>query len=270
LWPRRDYGRDVAMGGARNGSGRWRRRWIWWVLILAGVGCLAAGDGLAGSATGLPYSPPAPASPGPLAVNNGVWSGNGMLAFVSRGRLYVLSSGGSLSQISGPPTSGFDSNPAWSASGDVLAFLHTGPAQGWDVPPPTLWVLTAGAARATRVPAQAVGSFHWSPRGSVLAYISGGTGSLWRQSFAPSTPPRKLLANVWSLLWSPSGRSIAANVEAHRSSTVEVIPATGGVPIRWYSTREACITLASWSPTGERIAAWVDPGCDDNADGMPL
>ena len=264
----------VAMVAARNGSGRWRRRWIWLVLILVSVGCLAAGDGLAGSATGFPYSPPAPTSPGPLAVNNGAWSGNGMLAFVSRGRLYVLSSSGSLSQVSGPPSGGFDSNPAWSARGGVLAFLHTGQAQGWDVPPPTLWVLAAGATRATRVPARAVGSFHWSPRGNVLAYIagvgSGGTGSLWRQSFAPSTGPQKLLANVWSLLWSPSGGSIAANVSAHQRSTVEVIPATGGAPIRWYSTRDACITLASWSPTGERIAAWVDPGCDDNADGMPL
>ncbi len=262
------------VGGARRGPGNRRRGWIGLILVLASLGCLASGVVAANSATGRPHAPPAPASPGPLAVNSGAWRGNGMLAFVSRDHLYVLSSSGRLSQVSGPPASGFDFNPAWSASGDLLAFLHTGPAHGWDVPPPTLWVLAAGATRATRVSAGSVGSFHWSPSGSVLAYIagvvSGGSGSLWRQSFAPSTAPRRLLANVWSLLWSPSGESIAANVSAHQRSTVEVIPATGGAPIRWYSTREACITLASWSPTGERIAAWVDPGCDDNADGVPL
>lgn len=260
----------------RRRAGRRRRRCAWVVVavILAGVGCLAGGLGAPGAATGAPYSPPAPPAPGPLAVDVKAWSGHGMLAFVSRSHLYVLSSNGRLSRVSGPPASGFDSNPAWSASGGLLAFLHTGPAQGYDVPPPTLWVLAAGSTRAMRVAAAPVSSFHWSPAGSVLAYISPigriGTGMLWRESFAPRTAPERLLANVESLLWSSSGRRLAALVSTRTANTLEVIPAAGGPATRWASIPDACVTLASWAPVGDRIAAWVDGGCVDDADGVPL
>jgi len=269
-------GPDAVIKGARRRAGRTRRRcsWIVVVLILASVGCLAGGLGAAGSARGAPYSPPAPTAPGPLAVDVKAWSGDGMLAFVSRSHLYVLGSNGRLSRISGPPASGFDSNPAWSAGGGLLAFLHTGPASGYDVPPPTLWVLAAGSTRATRVTAAPVSSFHWSPTGSVLAYISPigqiGTGMLWRESFAPRTAPERLLANVESLLWSPSGGQLAALVRKQRTNALEVIPAAGGRATRWASIPDACVTLASWAPAGERIAAWVDGGCVDDADGEPL
>lgn len=197
-----------------------------------------------------------------------------MLAFVSRSHLYVLSSSGRLSRVSGPPARGFESNPAWSAGGRLLAFLYTGPAQGYDVPPPTLWVLAAGSTRATRVTTAPVSSFHWSPTAGVLAYVSPigrlGAGMLWRESFAPRTAPERLLANVESLLWSPSGRRLAALVGTRRASNLEVIPAAGGHATRWASIPDACVTLASWAPVGDRIAGWVDHNCDDDADGEPL
>ncbi len=245
-------------------------------MVLAGGGGVAGGLGAPGAATGAtpPYSPPAPPAPGPLAVDVKAWSGHGMLAFVSRGHLYVLSSNGRLSRISGPPASGFESNPAWSAGGGLLAFLHTGPAQGYDVPPPTLWVLAAGSTRATRVTAAPVSSFHWSPTASVLAYISPigpiWTGALWRESFAPRAAPERLLGNVAALLWSPSGNRLAALVRTRRADTLEVIPAAGGRATRWASIPDACVTLASWAPVGNHIAGWVDGNCDDDADGEPL
>ena len=57
--------------------------------------------GPSGTAAGCPARHEHPA-PGPLAVDGKAWTGNGRLAFVSWGHLFVLRSGGQLSEISGP------------------------------------------------------------------------------------------------------------------------------------------------------------------------
>jgi dipeptidyl aminopeptidase/acylaminoacyl peptidase len=241
------------------------------VLTGVGVALLAGVPGGPRRARGAPYTPPSPPPAGPLTVDGRAWAGNGMLAFVSRSRLYVLSTAGRLTRVSGPPAGGFDSNPGWSADGAMLAFLHTGQATGWSVPAPTLWVLARAATRATEVTTAAVGSFHWSPRGAVLAYVANTHGgALIRAAFAPRGASSRLASDVGQFTWSPDGRSIAVVIDQRAFTTVEVIAAQGGRPDRWYQDRDACITLASWSPDGTRIAAWVDSGCNDPADGEPL
>jgi len=89
-------------------------------------------------------------------------------------------------------------------------------------------------------------------------------------SWNPRAAPARLLGNVAALLWSPSGGRLAALVRTRRADTLEVIQAAGGRATRWASIPDACVTLGSWAPVGNRIAGWVDGGCDDDADGEPL
>ncbi len=183
---------------------------------------------------------------------------------------------GQLSKVTGLPATGFDANPAWSPDGKWLAFLHTGPASGWDVPSPTLWVVPPGSSVARPATSTPVSSFHWSPTQDVLAYVTASDnatgGELWREPFTSGGTPTALLTGVGSFLWSPSGRSIAVVSETStRDAAIEVMPASGGVTATWWhSAAPQCVTLGAWSPATEEIAAWFDQGCDDDADGAPL
>ncbi len=163
-----------------------------------------------------PPGPPDPPSPGPLSVNGSAWAGHGDLAFVSRGQLEVLSNTGSLTTITGPTDGGFDSNPAWSTDSQWLAFLYTGPANGFDVPAPSLWLVKAGSSQAEEVANTAVGMFAWSPVASVLAYTVApgndpvfGPEDVWIED--PRSPPKACLS-VWETPWALShGRPTGAN-----------------------------------------------------------
>jgi dipeptidyl aminopeptidase/acylaminoacyl peptidase len=199
---------------------------------------------------------------------------------VSRSRLYTLSGAGHLVEIGGPASSsGFDSNPEWSSDGKWLAFFHTGPADGFDVPHPSLWLAASGSDVAHEVTTRPVDEFHWSPTGDTLAYLSS-TGSVSLRS-APQagsevrTSAVRVATNVGSFLWSPSGRGVAVvrqsgTGRAFRTS-LEVVPDNGGPGTTWWqASGTECVTLASYDPTGTAIAAWADNGCDDNADGEPL
>ena len=205
------------------------------------------------------------------------WAGHGELAFVSRSRLYTLSASGHFAAISGPPSTGYDSNPEWSPDGKWLAFFHTGPAFGFDVPNPSLWLVAASSGVAHRVTARPNEEFHWSPTADTLAYLSeagsASPGSLW-QAHLGNTTSTLLATDVESFLWSPSGRQVAVlhQTWARRafSTSIEVLPADGGPGATWWQTSSVeCVTLASYDPRGRVIAAWAD-GCDDNADGDPL
>ena len=247
-------------------------------MLSAAVIAAAATLAVAPPATAGPYSPPAPPPPGALTVAGTGWAGHGELAFVSRSRLYTLSASGQLGAISGPPSSGYDSNPEWSADGRWLAFFHTGPASGFDVPNPSLWLVAASSTRAHRVSARPVEELHWSPTADTLAYVSGPgsgyAGSLWLAHPGGGTDTA-LATDVESFLWSPSGRQVAVlrqswTRRAFRAS-IEVLPADGGPGTTWWRASSAeCVTLASYDPTGAVVAGWADVGCVDNADGEPL
>lgn len=134
-------------------------------------------------------------APEPITVNASAWQGHGNLAFISSGQLEILSTAGTLTEITGPTGGGFDSDAAWSSGDQWLAFLHTGPANGYDIPAPTLWLLKAGSSQAQEVTASGIGMFTWSPTAPVLAYTivpkynfpAGGAEDLWIDR--PGAPP---------------------------------------------------------------------------------
>jgi hypothetical protein len=236
----------------------------------------------------MPPGPPNPPAPGPLAVDGSAWAGHGSLAFVSEGQLEVLSDAGRLTEITGPTGEGTDSNPSWSANGRWLAFLHTGPAVGFDIPSPTLWLVAAGASVATEVGTSGLTMYAWSPVTSLLAFIDAPTNStvatssqqLWLDS--PGAPPKALElgtgSGIGEIAWSPDGTSVAFD------EWVVAQPATDGQPIGWigvapidsapvtnvYQLSGSGLFLAGWWPSGGGLLFWEDPGFAESADGQSL
>ncbi len=234
------------------------------------------------SSTSIPPGPPHPPAPGSVTVDATAWAGHGDLAFVSSGRLGVLSDTGTLTEITGPPGGGFDSNPAWSLDDQWLAFLHTGPANGFDVPAPTLWLAKAGSSHAREVTTNGIGMFAWSPVGSVLAYTvapeynfpGGVPEDVWIDD--PGSPPASVPvgtgAGVGSIAWAPDGTELAYDdsVFGHPATAsspatlpvgrVGIVSASGGPAVTAYQLTESGIDLAAWWPEGGGLLFWEDPG----------
>jgi hypothetical protein len=233
-------------------------------------------------------APPArPPPPGPLRVDPTAWAGHGDLAFVSAGRLEILTDSGRLLRVIGPPGAGTDSNPAWSADGSWLAFLHTAPAVGFSVPNPTLWVLQAGASVADEVSKQEVGMFAWSPTAPVLAFtVTAGLVTAPEDLFLdrPGSPPTALSVGlgegVGSIAWSPGGTELAfddivsgqSGAGTLRTSRIAVAPALGGAVVTAYQTTGTGLRLAGWWPDGGGLLFWEDPDYSASiaADGLML
>lgn len=239
-----------------------------------------------------PQSPPNPHPPGPLTVDAAAWRGHGDLAFVSSGQLEVLSDAGTLTEITGPTGGGYDSNAAWSPDGQWLAFLHTGPADGYDVPAPTLWLAAAGSSLADEVTTSGVGMFAWSPAGSELAYTEAwptnstvaAPENLWFDE--PGSTPVKVAVGtgngVEDIAWSPDGSQLAfddADFAQPATPTspamppegrVGVISAIGGPIDIAYELNGSGVRLAGWWPQGGGLLFWEDPGFAESADGQML
>jgi hypothetical protein len=241
-----------------------------------------------------PPGPPDPPPPGPLTVNGPAWAGHGDLAFVSSGKLEVLSNAGSLTTVTGPNGGGFDSNPAWSPDEQWLAFLHTGPANGFAVPASTLWLVEAGSSQAEEVTATGVGMFAWSPTAPLLAYTTvpnynfpaGGPEDLWFDR--PGTPPTSVEvgtgAGLGSIAWSPDGSELAFDDSVFpqpASATSPGTPAAGRLGIvsvngsriiTVFVLAESGIDLAGWWPEGGGLLFWEDTGFSgsNEEDGLTL
>ena len=240
--------------------------------------------------------PPGPSDPpptGPLSVDGSAWAGHGSLAFVSSGKLAVLSDTGSLTKIAGPSDGGFDSNPAWSPDGQWLAFLHTGPPDGFDVPAPTLWLVEAGSSQAEEVTASGVGMFAWSPVASVLSYAEApgddpvdGPEDLWIDDpgSPPSSVPVGMGFGVGAIAWSPDGSELAFDdsIFGHPATATSpgtlplgrvgtVALASGRATIA-YQLVESGIELAGWWPRGGGLLFWEDTGFSgsEEEDGLTL
>ncbi len=233
-----------------------------------------------------------PPAPGPITVDASAWQGHGNLAFISRGQLEMLSNAGALSKITGPTGGGFDSDAAWSSDGHWLAFLHTGPADGYDLPAPTLWLLGAGFTQARQVAAGGIGMFEWSPTAPVLAYTTvpkynfpaGVPEAVWfdRPEASPSSVAVGTGAGVGAIAWSPDGSELAFDDSVFpkpASATSGATPATSRLGIvsvdgdrvgTVYRLAETGIDLAGWWPEGGGLVFWEDPGFADSADGDPL
>ncbi len=230
--------------------------------------------------------------PGPITVNASAWQGHGNLAFISSGQLEILSNAGTFSEITGPIGGGFDSDAAWSPDGYWLAFLHTGPADGYDLPAPTLWLLRAGFTQAQPVTTSGIGMFEWSPTAPVLAYTTvpkynfpaGVPEAVWfdRPEASPTSVAVGTGAGMGAIAWSPDGSELAFDDSVFpkpASATSPATPATsrlGIVPVDGdrvgtvYRLAETGIDLAGWWPEGGGLLFWEDPGFADPADGDPL
>ncbi len=233
-----------------------------------------------------------PPTPGPITVNASAWRGHGNLALISSGQLEILSNTGTLSGITGPTGGGFDSDAAWSPDDHWLAFLHTGPANGYDLPAPTLWLLVTGATRAQEVTTSGIAMFEWSPTAPVLAYSvvpkynfpAGVPEDVWFDG--PGAPPTSVAvgtgAGLGSIAWSPDGSELAFDDSVFpqpASATSPATPATGRLGIvsfdgdhvvTVYRVSQSGIDLAGWWPEGGGLLFWEDPGFAESADGDTL
>lgn len=255
--------------------------------------------GVIGSATPtttgrIPFSPPDPALPGPLSVDAHAWIGHGDLAFVSDGRLHILTNVGQLVSIHGPGA-GFDSEPVWSADRHWLAFVHTGPPTG-SMGNATLWVAAAGSPTAHEVSASGIDAFAWSPAASTLAFTtvpapataSGGPGglasfmdALWLDT--PGQAPRALpqVQVLGGFAWSPDGRELAIGgwapsrgtpaVQASGTFSLRVIPLNGSATSTWMSTSQSEVVPLSWWPDGAGLVYWLQTMQSNSfLDGVPV
>jgi dipeptidyl aminopeptidase/acylaminoacyl peptidase len=237
------------------------------------------------------------ASPsGPLAVDAAAWAGHGDLAFVAKGQLEMLDGTGALTAVSGPPIGGYDSSPSWSADGRWLAFLHTGvaPGSGYELPSPTLWLVTAGSAVAHEVTPQGIEMFAWSPVTDELAYAvvtpTNGTVPvpanrylyLDRPGSSPSPLPIGSGSGVEDLAWSPDGQQIAfddaefavqataTSPGAQAAGQLGVVAVADGSANIVYRLPGSDVRLAAWWPQGGGLLFWEAPGFEEAADGLTL
>jgi hypothetical protein len=167
--------------------------------------------------------------------------------------------------------------------------LHTGPANGFDVPAPTLWLAKAGSSVAQQVTTTGIGMFAWSPTDSVLAFTTTNENNstvpvpenLWIDE--PGSPPTNLAVGmgngVDAISWSPNGAELAFDDTVIAQPATTISPATppisrigvvspdGGQPEVIYQLSETGLDLAGWWPEGDGVLFWEDPGFAETNDG---
>ena len=181
-------------------------------------------------------------------------------------------------------TNGSSASPAWSPSGDKIAFESFRTLDGSNVaiPAANIWVMNADGSNAmplTRVTAETVSSIHaaWSPDGTKIAYDStraldgrnaaitnvniwimnaDGTGGV------PLTLLRATAASSVSPVWSPDGKKILYTSSRALSGFDAAIPVrniwvmnsdgSGSQPLTTLTA--ASSSNPAWSPDGTKIA----------------
>jgi dipeptidyl aminopeptidase/acylaminoacyl peptidase len=160
-------------------------------------------------------------------VNASAFAGRGELAFISRGRLWVLDGeAGTLRPVATPGVTPL--GPVFSPDGRWLAFLGTTDAS---VPSSTVW-LARGDGSGAREVVTSGGLIGWSPVSDVLAVEAGNTIRVIR----PSGPARTLIraAGISGAVWSPDGRFLAVATRVWPSATtLATYPVAGGRPLVW-------------------------------------
>jgi len=240
------------------------------VLAVAGTVLLLRGSGSAATVAGT-------AAPAP-AVDHAAFAGHGDLAFISRGRLWVLDGAtGTLTPVTSPAQqpSGpqFSPNGRWLSYG-VAASAATGASQTW-------------LARADGTSPRRIGSGFdtrdWLPDGQLFL-----GGRLWRVTPSGAlTPagstPSELLAPV------PGERqyvflSSTLRVTPPKSSTgvdrIEVSSSLDGKRTTWYEARVSysrqsglqgpTLSFATALPDVEGLLVGSSPYCCDVADGIDV
>ena len=250
-----------------------RRRWlaaggaVAMAVALAIVGFVVAGAGgggrpAAGRGRTTAGVPPARAP----VVDARALRGHGILAFVSRGNLWVLGGpDGSLRQVS---HGGGASDPQFSPDGRWLAFAASG----------RVWVAKSDGTAPRPVPgSRAGGGPSWSPRGDLLA---AGVG------IVEVTSRGAVHLLTWQTgdgTWSPDGSRVAFVTTRRKAEWLDEIPARGGTPVVWYRSPfhpaipsqhlpevPNLITIAAVLPDNSGLLYWFDPDSADAADGQAL
>lgn len=209
-------------------------------------------------------------------VNITAFRGAGALAFVWRGRLYILD--GATGQLRRLTQAGAASYPSWSHDGQWLA---------WQEGNGHLWL--ANRAGASIHPAGgisgAVGDFRWSPTQDVLAAIpnplSCRVGGIWLVH--PGRPARRLARRelAGSFLWAPTGAFLQfaggpigtpRDAQPQYLYTVDVPAGTVRQGNKVPSSHGNGIRLVGWWPDGKRLLYWLDPQYSSSmaANGMRL
>ena len=232
------------------------------VAIVLGAALAAAGCGSTPASPSRSAPPAAPAA----GVDAAAFGGHGELAFISRGRLWVLDGAtGTLRQVATPGMTPLD--PAFSPDGRWLAFGSITPAGQAEV----VWLASGNGAGAHQILAPG-GLIGWSPAADTLAVTAGNTIRLvW-----PSGSARTLThaPGLGSAVWSPDGSNLAVAASNASASTLASYPVTGGPPTVWLrlSTRNSMnyIDPAGWWRR-QGIGFWAQGRCNScNADGNPL
>lgn len=209
-------------------------------------------------------------------VNAAAFKGQGKLAFISKGLLYVLD--GSTTEVKQLTEFGNALEPTWSYDGEWLAFRRITDKSSETG---ALWLVRKDGTQAHKVqglPGMVMtGKFGWSPTSNLLA-VSTEEG-LW---LVPTEgEPHSLVktqGSYASFSWSPDGKTLAYNDtlpyrEYYAADDVLLtVDIKGGQPAKHWQSAGAGIKLAGWQPDGQGLVYWLNPGRGASAatDGLEL
>jgi TolB protein len=235
-------------------------------------------------------TPAVATSPGPAAY----WKGDGELAVISDGRLFLDDNDGRSYVVAGP---GAPSQPSWSPDGKWAAFLRTPAGTPLEAPVAALWTAKANGTDAHRVsaPGADVTQFAWGPAaaegGEELAFSTVPLPSYPPPSYtssgiylATASSPARRFATYSSLIdfsWAPSGTALAVS---YRTATepnqpqaekgfIKISPVDGQAGRTVYTLADyGYAVLAGWWPDGKGLLFWNDPAGSASiaADGLAL
>ncbi len=287
---------------ARRRTRRRRARWSAALVTLLVVGAalddvVAGGSGAMIAETGThPF------------VNLHAFTGHGELAFISRGRVWVLDGrAGTLRRL--PTPGGYTpSSPVFSHDGRWLAYLARSGRSAYG--PFELWIAHGDGTGVHRVRGLAVNQFiGWSPDTDLVAVTAGESTHVPYDSptaldvISPPGHARALFTRggeaammrhgaIRSAVWAPDGRSLAMSTyspDPESGTQILDVPVRRGArPRRWFSiantqhfagapgcgphclAKQTIADLAGWWPKWG-LAFWVvTSGMDHNSDATPL
>lgn len=276
----------------REARARQRRRRL---RLLAAVLAAAAAGGIVYGSTGRggPGASGVEAIPRGPVVDVGAFAGQGRLAFVSRGTLWLLDGErGTLRRLARPHDGFRPAAPSFSSDGKWLAYLETSPSSGDDYS--QLWIARSDGSDPHRIHGLQVASLDgWSPTGDVLAVEAGPEHTKANQPCPCYTPTTLRLVSpggtvrtearaawIYGAAWSPDGKQIAVAEITYPISKLVVYPAAGGAGATRFSIHGAHERLNGMSEILFQVAGWwrqlgigfwvFGDGAIRNLDGTPL